>query len=97
MLLNHLQLYNLIAPRYSVWPNITGWIGSIRPIDSILNRSGALSFASQLSNVIGVMKSTEEQIPTGIDFNAKNSNIIYSRGTTVQPDSLRALMLIRAY
>ena len=82
---------------YSGRPNIKGGLGSYRPVDNVLNRSGALSFLDQLDNMVGTIRPTEDKIPAGIGFNAKDSNIIYSQSTTVQPSALRALTLIRAY
>lgn len=82
---------------YSGRPNIKGGLGSYRPVDNVLNHSGALSFLDQSDNVVGTIRSTEDKIPAGIGFNAKDSNIIYSQSTTVQPSALRALTLIRAY
>ena len=78
-------------------PNIKGGLGSYRPVDNVLNHSGALSFLDQSDNVVGTIRSTEDKIPAGIGFNAKDSNIIYSQSTTVQPSALRTLTLIRAY
>ena len=82
---------------YSGRPNIKGGLGSYRPVDNVLNHSGALSFLDQSDNVVGTIRSTEDKIPAGIGFNAKDSNIIYSQSTTVQPSALRTLTLIRAY
>ena len=78
-------------------PNILGGIGSYRPVDNVLNHSGALSFLNQSDNVVGVIRSTEDKIPAGIGFNAEDSNAIYGNSLTNQPSSLRSLALIRAY
>lgn len=79
-------------------PNIKGGLGSVRPIDSVLSHSGALSFAAQNGNVVASIQGTSELIPTGFLFNANNANNLYKNEiTTVQVNSLRALTLIRAY
>ena len=74
---------------YSVFPNIVGSFFSVGSAAGGCFTSGASSFFVEEGTVYGAYKKT---------FAASNSSSIYKDDvTTVRPDSLRMLALVRAY
>ena len=85
--------------RYSVRPNIKGLIRGLRRIDDHGQEGseGALSWNNP-NSTLGVTVVKDGNTSTDIVFNAASCTAIYNDSvTTVKPDSLCILCLIRAY
>lgn len=83
-------------------PNILGRMEGIRRVDNLnqIGSAGALRWQGFRTDPLGVTLTSKDNQETSYDivFNANASNPIYSDElTTIRPDALSALCLIRAY
>ena len=84
-------------------PNITGGL-TFRSVDSgssyyniMTSRSGAFSDDGVSGETFSTAKGTNNRVPTRVKFDASASNSIYGNSTTVQPESIVGLWLVKAY
>lgn len=87
-------------------PNITGAVTIYTTASNggqfygeVKNASGAFAAGVDYSQSTGASYSgiTAKSIKTAINLNASNSNAIYGNSTTVQPESIVGLWLVKAY